>query len=113
MRAQRASTPMALLLIDLDHFREVNNQKGHAAGDATLRTLGAMLKAELRALDVAARFGGDEIVVLLPGAGALEAALVARRLGVAAHRRGISMSIGAASYPEDTAHPDDLLGLAD
>ena len=113
MRAQRANAPMALLLIDLDHFREVNNEKGHAAGDATLRAFGALLKAELRALDVAARFGGDEFVVLLPGAASFEAALVARRLGVAAHRRGISLSIGAATFPEDTDHPDDLLGLAD
>jgi diguanylate cyclase (GGDEF)-like protein len=113
MRAQRTNTPISLLLIDLDHFREVNNEKGHAAGDATLRALGTLMKAELRALDVAARFGGDEIVVLLPGAGALEAALVSRRLGVAAHRRGISLSIGAAAFPEDTDHPDDLLGIAD
>ncbi len=112
-RAQRAASPLALLMIDLDHFREINNERGHAAGDATLRAVGTLLRSELRALDVAARFGGDEIVVLLPGAGALEAALVARRLGVAAHRRGISLSIGAGAFPEDTDHPDALLRLAD
>jgi diguanylate cyclase (GGDEF)-like protein len=112
-RAQRGTSPLSLLLIDVDHFREINNEKGHAAGDATLRTLAALMKSELRALDVAARFGGDEIVVLLPGAGSFEAALVARRLGVAAARRSISISIGAAAFPEDTDHPDDLLGLAD
>jgi len=112
-RAQRAKTSLSFLLIDLDHFRETNNKKGHEAGDAALRLIGTILKEELRAHDVAARFGGDELGVVLPGAGSLEAALVARRIGDAAMRKGISISIGAAAYPDDTDHPDDLVSIAD
>ncbi|HTJ80680.1 MAG TPA: GGDEF domain-containing protein [Polyangiaceae bacterium] len=112
-RAQRAKTPLAFLLIDLDLLRETNNKKGHEAGDAALRTTGAILKEELRAHDIAARFGGDELGVVLPGAGSLEAALVARRIGEAAWHRGISLSIGASAFPDDTDHPDDLVAIAD
>lgn len=112
-RAHRTKSSLSLLLIDLDQFREVNNKKGHEAGDAVLRATGALLRSELRAHDIAARFGGDELVVVLPAAGSLEAALVARRIGVAAHRRGISFSMGVASFPDDCEHPDDLVSVAD
>ena len=112
-RVVRNKTPLSFLLLDIDHFRDVNNTRGHVAGDGLLRTVGSILRAELRGHDVAARFGGDELAVLLPGAGSLESALVARRIGNAALRRGLSVSIGAASYPDDTDHPDDLLQLAD
>jgi diguanylate cyclase (GGDEF)-like protein len=112
-RVVRSKTPLSFLLIDIDHFREVNNTRGHVAGDGLLRAAGSILRAELRGHDVAARFGGDELAVLLPGAGSLESALVARRIGNAALRRGLSVSIGAASFPDDTDHPDDLLQLAD
>ncbi len=112
-RAQRGKTPLSLLVLDLDEFREVNHKDGHEGGDRVLRTVGKILSATLRAHDVAARFGGDEFVVLLPDAGALEAAQVARRIGVTAHRRSVSLSIGTASYPEDSDYPDDLFGIAD
>lgn len=112
-RAMRASQPLSVLLIDLDNFRDTNHSRGHDAGDALLRRLGKMLREELRAHDTGARFGDDELAVVLPGAGALEAASVARRVGVMALRRGLSISIGAASFPDDTDHPDDLITLAD
>lgn len=112
-RILRSKESLSLLIVDLDHFREVNNQKGHEAGDAHLKAVGKVLRGALRTNDVCARFGGDEFIILLPAAGALEAALVARRVGVAAHRRGISFSVGAASFPEDCDHPDDLVSIAD
>lgn len=112
-RAQRGGSNLSLLVIDLDEFHEINQRKGHEGGDAVLRTVAKILSSTLRSHDVAARFGGDEFVIVLPGAGTLEAASVARRVGVAAHRRGVSLSVGAASFPEDTDHPDDLFGLAD
>lgn len=112
-RVVRSKAALSFLLIDIDHFRDVNNTRGHVAGDGLLRTAGAILRAELRGHDVAARFGGDELAVLLPGAGSLESALVAQRIGNAALRKGLSVSIGAASFPDDTDHPDDLLQLAD
>lgn len=112
-RATRSGTSLSLLVLDLDEFRAVNEKAGHEGGDNILRGVGKTLLANLRSHDVAARFGGDEFVILLPGASPLESALVARRIGVAAHRRGASLSIGSASYPEDSDHPDDLFGIAD
>jgi diguanylate cyclase (GGDEF)-like protein len=80
--------------------------------EARMRAAATVLKAELRAHDAAARLGPLELAVVLPGAGSLEVALVARRIGEAAARRGLSLSIGGASFPDDTDHPDDLLELA-
>lgn len=80
--------------------------------EARVRAAAAVLKAELRAHDAAARLGPLELAVVLPGAGSLEVALVARRIGEAAARRGLALSIGGASFPDDTDHPDDLLELA-
>lgn len=77
-----------------------------------MRAAASVLRSELRAHDAAARINDLELAVLLPGAGSLEVALVARRIGEAAARRGISLSIGGASFPDDTDHPDDLLELA-
>jgi diguanylate cyclase (GGDEF)-like protein len=112
-RTRRGTSSLSLLLVDLDHFRDVNNERGHEAGDELLRAIGRTLRAELRANDVAARFGGDELAVLLPDTGPAEAALVARRIGRLAWSEGISISIGAASYPEDCTDPDALVGVAD
>lgn len=109
-RAQRAGTSLAFLLIGIDDLPP--GHRGGEPGDSLLKSAGSLLREELRALDVAARFDESELAVVLPGAGALEAAHVARRLGVSAMSRGLSVSIGVAAFPEDCDHPDDLVRLA-
>jgi len=112
-RCQRSGRPCALLLIDLDHFKRVNDQGGHAAGDALLRELGELLRQTLRGHDLIGRFGGDEFTVLLVETPAPEVALVLRRIGKLAWERGIAMSIGVASFPSDCEAPAGLFALAD
>lgn len=79
-RAQLAGTTLALILMDVDHFKHYNDSHGHMAGDAALRVLGATLKRSLRAEDFAVRYGGEEFVLLLQHAGAGEVAGAAERL---------------------------------
>jgi diguanylate cyclase (GGDEF)-like protein len=112
-RAQRTGGTCGLLVIDVDHFKEINDSEGHAAGDAVLRTIGAVLKRDLRTHDVVGRLGGDEFVVLLPGATDLECNSVAHRMGSAARAQGISLSIGGACWPTDCPSAADLLAVAD
>lgn len=80
-RAQRNRSPISLVLIDLDHFKEVNDQLGHAEGDAVLQSLAQLLQPELkRPVDLLARYGGEEFVVLLPDTGLEGAVQLAERL---------------------------------
>ncbi|WP_046113782.1 sensor domain-containing diguanylate cyclase [Aquincola tertiaricarbonis] len=79
-RCKRAPRAMSLVLIDADHFKRINDAHGHAAGDAVLRHLAAGLAASFREIDVVARLGGEEFVVLLPGAGVEAAEGLARRV---------------------------------
>jgi diguanylate cyclase (GGDEF)-like protein len=108
----------ALLMIDLDHFKLINDAHGHLAGDVVLAAVGETLRVEPRKYDIAGRFGGEEFVVLLPGADATTAAVVAERLRVdiglraAAHGTPVSASIGAALY-FGAADLDDVLHKAD
>lgn len=105
-RAQRATAPLSLLVLGASADAEA------PVAAAEMRALAGVLRDELRAVDVAARFDAGALAALLPSAGSLEAALVARRVGVTAHRRGIAPSVGVASYPDDCDHPDDLVALA-
>ncbi|WP_430460205.1 diguanylate cyclase [Thalassolituus sp. LLYu03] len=79
-RAQRYHHPLSLLLLDIDHFKNINDQYGHHAGDQVLKFFAAFYRDNLRKVDFIARFGGEEFVVLLPETGLSEAAMLADRL---------------------------------
>lgn len=111
-RATRDHAPLSLILIDLDHFKAINDRLGHAEGDAVLRSVGGVVLANVRGHDFAARIGGDELAVLLPGAALSEGLLVARRLAASARAAGIALSLGLGASPEHGA-PKDLFTVAD
>ena len=91
-RCRRERTPLTCLMIDVDHFKSVNDRFGHLAGDEVLRQLAHCISAEVRGSDVSARYGGEEFVVLLPGTGC-RGGLLARR---AHSRRGRRRTVRAA-----------------
>ena len=108
----------AFLLCDLDHFKRVNDQFGHAAGDAVLQDVAYTMRAALRAGDSIYRVGGEEILVMLPGAGHEDALEIAERLRVAVRDRRpvgvpVSLSIGVAIAEPGVVDTDDLLARAD
>lgn len=119
--AQRQPQPFALLYLDLDNFKAINDQWGHAAGDALLREVGARLGAQTRESDLLARFGGDEFVVLLNGVTAPESLISVQRFQeslaqpftVKSQILSVSASFGIAWYPSDGTTLETLLSQAD
>lgn len=126
-RARRHGTTIGLLMIDLDHFKYVNDTFGHAAGDHILRVVAETMSSELRSYDLCGRFAGEEFVVLLPETGAADAVRVADRVcqrirnlridevmaNPAKGELRLSVSIGVASYPDAGDHLDAVLLAAD
>jgi diguanylate cyclase (GGDEF)-like protein len=106
-------TPLAFMLIDVDHFKEINDTQGHPAGDDKLREVATAFTDVMRAGDVLARYGGDEFSVVAPDASRTDAVAIAERLRGAAHRCGASVSIGVAIFPEDAQREDALIAAAD
>jgi diguanylate cyclase (GGDEF)-like protein len=109
-RARRSGETFAALLIDVDHFKQINDRDGHAAGDEALVGLARTLTGELREIDSVARIGGDEFAVLLPGTGVAAARATAERLR---ERAGVPISIGTAVYGIDGHTTDELARAAD
>jgi diguanylate cyclase (GGDEF)-like protein len=121
-RARRAGCPLSVLMVDLDGFADINNTYGHPAGDVTLRAVARAVGQEVRAADIAARYGGDEFAVILPEADLAEAVTIAERLcaaiaGLHIRENGvpirISASIGVSSAPEYGHEREDLVHAAD
>ncbi|SMD27433.1 MFS transporter [Kibdelosporangium aridum] len=124
-RSQRNSTVFGVLMIDIDHFRQVNNEYGHLAGDEALQAVADALKQNTRSYDLCGRFGGEEFVVLLPETTSNQLLIVAERIcqgirdlevtpsGCTEPLRGLSVSIGAAAYPTAGTTLDDVLMTAD
>ncbi|MBC7662771.1 MAG: EAL domain-containing protein [Caulobacter sp.] len=107
--SRRDHRPFALMFMDLDQFKNINDTHGHSIGDALLAEMARRLQGSLREVDTVARLGGDEFAVLLPGADAAGAELVASKLlerlaepcMVQGHELSMTMSIGIATYPSD------------
>jgi diguanylate cyclase (GGDEF)-like protein len=121
-QAMRHNRSASVLMIDSDNLKAVNDAHGHEAGNRLLRHLAGCIQAELRFTDVAARYGGDEFIVLLPetpAKGAFEVAerirnaIASRTLELGERRITSSVSIGIASFPEDGASLDSLAAHAD
>jgi diguanylate cyclase (GGDEF)-like protein len=117
--AGRTITPLSAMLIDLDHFKSVNDLHGHDRGDQALAAIGQVLATTVRASDFAARYGGEEFLVLLPDTSRPGAVEVAEKLRRAVERTEIrdignlTASFGIATVPDDAAEPEQLLRKAD
>lgn len=122
LRAQRQGTPMSVLMIDIDFFKKVNDQHGHAGGDHVLQTLARLLKARARATDLVARWGGEEFLVLLPDTPTAGAQEMAEQLRLAVEKAPllwqeasvpITVSIGVATRSGGTFQASALVASAD
>lgn len=118
----RNGLPLAMLVVDVDHFKAINDRYGHEAGDAVLAALGALLQASVRDADLPARFGGEEFVVLLPGTDLPAAAEIAERIRRRVEsspvdwndrRIDVRVSIGVSAMPDCVDEPDRLFESAD
>lgn len=122
-RTERYGTPFSLVMLDLDGFKEINDGFGHAAGDAVLRSVGVLLRSEIRTTDHAVRYGGDEFALVLSGTSKTDAWAVAEKVRAAltllrvdagdGRRVGTAASIGVASYGPDSGGAKALIEAAD
>jgi len=121
-RANRENKPVSLAMIDIDHFKKINDQHGHQFGDLLLKSFSEYLLSNIRAEDLAARYGGDEFMLVFPGM-SLEIALVKAEeirekfltLSVTADQQQVSttITVGVAAYPQNGESVDDVIRSAD
>lgn len=123
VRAKRKQAPLAVIMIDIDHFKSFNDALGHAAGDVVLRAAGELMKRHTRASDVVCRYGGEEFLVVMPEAGAEIARERAEALRLAVQKLAIShegralgevtISLGIAMFPQHGSSVAELVAAAD
>ena len=120
-RAKRYDRPLALMLVDLDAFKRINDKLGHQSGDYVIRRFAELLTNTFRTTDIISRYGGDEFAVIFPETTREEAARLAERIRLLLHRlfpdpqisREVRASFGVAAFPADAALPEDLVASAD
>ena len=121
-RAQARKIKMSFLMLDVDHFKTINDRHGHLTGDAVLKEIGVIIKENIREIDIAGRYGGEEFCVVLPDTDLEGARVVAERIRKAAEARiikvydtvlSITVSIGVSAYPSDGDLPEELIDKAD
>ena len=127
-RSRRYRSDLGLIIIDIDHFKSVNDVYGHLVGDQVLRKIGEMMMDAIRRVDLAARYGGEEFVMLLPATSMAGIELVGERFreqveatqftyeenGETKELRQVTISLGAIHFPDDRfASPRELLKAAD
>lgn len=122
-RARRFKHTLSMLMIDIDNFKQVNDNFGHIAGDSVLKELAQRIQRETRMVDSVYRYGGEEITLLLPETSPNDAKDIAERIRNVIERRPftlgknrtlqVTVSVGVASFPDHTNSPDELLSAAD
>lgn len=128
MRADHQESAVTLLVLDIDHFKRINDSYGHQAGNEVLRSFAQLVKEQVRDGDIVCRYGGEEFAVILPGAGADVGMQIAERVRSAVESTAVhlpptgvattlpvrlTVSVGAASFPEMADSPQSLLRNAD
>ncbi len=121
-RADRYGEPVSLILLDIDHFKKVNDTYGHPAGDAVLKRIAEIIRKTVREIDFPARYGGEEFALIILKSTAREAKKIAERLRKKVEQTtvktdtadiNVTLSLGIASYPEDARTREDLIERAD
>ena len=123
-RATRLQAPLSIIMLDVDHFKRFNDTYGHAAGDVVLKALGALLNEHTRQEDIACRFGGEEFVIIMPGAGEEDATKRAESIRHQVETKvhlefggkelpPFTISLGVSAWPQNQGPPQALLSHAD